>query len=442
MFSNRDLAALMIPLVIEQTLTTLIGTVDTLMVATLGSAAVSGVALVDTINNLVLNIFTALATGGCIICSQYLGRKDLRGAGNAGRQVLLSMLVLSSAVMAVCLLLRRPLLSLIFGRVEPEVMASALTYFFVTAVSYPFLGVYNASAALCRTTGNSRLPMVISFCSNLMNIGGNYIAIFILGWGVGGAAVSTLLSRVAACVVLLVIQRRPGYPLPIGPYHTIRPEIATIALVLKIGIPTGLENGLFHFGKLAVQSAVSTLSTTEIAAQSVTASLELLTSMPSMAIGVGMLTVVGQCMGAGRLDEARRYTLKLTAWGAVAMLIINWAIYFLTAPITRISNMEPEAAALTCSLMLLISIFKPVLWPMAFLPVNGMKAAGDVGFAVLVSSLSMWIFRVGLCYLLIYAFHSGPVGVWLGMFADWAVRSVVYSVRFFRGKWAEKRVLN
>ena len=441
MFSNRDLARLLIPLVIEQVLTAFMGTVDTIMVSTISSAAVSGVSLVDSINVLMQYIFAALATGGTIVCSQYLGKRDVEGANNAARQVLLTVLVLSSAITIFCIGLRRPLLSLIFGSVESDVMDAALIYFLLTGLSYPFIGLYDVSAALYRATGNSRLPMTISAFCNLLNIIGNAITIYVLGMGVMGAALSTLISRILASVILLVIQNRPHQVLTVGPYRTIRPDFAIITLVLSIGIPTGLENGLFQFGKLAVQSAVSTLSTSEIAAQAIVVVLEAFTSMPSMAIGLGLITVAGRCMGAGRPDEAKRYTLKLTALSAVVLLVFNWAVYFLTGPITRLAGMEAEAAALTCSLMLIISIVKPFLWPMAFTPVNGMKAAGDVRFAMIVSTITMWIFRVGLCYLLIRGFGFGPLGVWIGMFADWGVRSIIYSVRFFRGRWATKHVL-
>ena len=441
MYSNRDLAKLLIPLIIEQMLTALMGTVDTVMVSTISPAAVSGVSLVDSINVLMQYVFAALATGGTIVCSQYLGRRDVNGANNAARQVLLSVLVLSTVITVVCVVFRQPLLALIFGSAEPAVMDAALTYFLLTALSYPFMGIYDVSAALYRATGNSRLPMVISASCNVVNIVGNSITIYILDWGVAGAALSTLVSRILAAVILLIIQARPHQILTVGPYRTIRPDFATIALVLSIGIPTGLENGLFQFGKLAVQSAVSTLSTTEISAQAIVVVLEAFTSMPSMAIGLGLVTVAGQCMGAGRPDEARRYIWKLTALSAAVLFITNWAVYFLTAPITRLAGMEAEAAALTCQLMLIISIVKPFLWPMAFTPVNGMKAAGDVRFTMVVSTVSMWIFRVGLCYLLILGHGFGPLGVWIGMFADWAVRSVIYTIHLIRGRWATKRVL-
>ena len=441
MFSNRDLARLLVPLIIEQVLTAFMGTVDTVMVSTISSAAVSGVSLVDSINTLMLYIFAALSTGGTIVCSQYLGRRDVEGANNAARQVLLAVLVLSTAITVLCVGLRRPILGLIFGSVEPAVMDSALIYFLITGLSYPFIGLYNVSAALYRATGNSKLPMLISASSNLLNIIGNSITIYVLDLGVMGAALSTLLSRVVASTVMLLIQRRPHQVLTVGPYHTIRPDLPIIGLVLSIGIPTGLENGLFQFGKLAVQSAVSTLSTTEMSAQAIVVVLEAFTSMPSMAIGLGLITVAGRCMGAGRPDEARRYIIKLTILSAEVMFVVNWAVYFLTGPITRLAGMEPEAAALTCSLMLVISIVKPFLWPMAFTPVNGMKAAGDVRFAMLASTATMWIFRVGLCYLLIRGLGFGPLGVWIGMFADWGVRSVIYTVRFLRGRWAAKHVL-
>ena len=393
MYSNRDLAKLLIPLIIEQMLTALMGTVDTVMVSTISPAAVSGVSLVDSINVLMQYVFAALATGGTIVCSQYLGRRDVNGANNAARQVLLSVLVLSTVITVVCVVFRQPLLALIFGSAEPAVMDAALTYFLLTALSYPFMGIYDVSAALYRAPG--QLPAAHGDLRQLQcgEHRGQLHHHLHSGLGGGGSrSVHPGLPHSGRSDPA----DHPGPPPPDPhrwalPHHP--PRLCHHRLVLSIGIPTGLENGLFQFGKLAVQSAVSTLSTTEISAQAIVVVLEAFTSMPSMAIGLGLVTVAGQCMGAGRPDEARRYIWKLTALSAAVLFITNWAVYFLTAPITRLAGMEAEAAALTCQLMLIISIVKPFLWPMAFTPVNGMKAAGDVRFTMVVSTVSMWIFR-------------------------------------------------
>ena len=441
MFSNRQLRALLVPLIIEQVLTSLMGIVDTMMVANVGSAAVSGVSCVDTINKLVLYMLTALATGGAIVCSQYLGRRDRDNAGRAARQVLLGSFAMGAAIMLVCLLLRRPILGLVFGQVERSVMQAAEDYFLVTAFSYPFLALFNAGAAIYRSSGNSRLPMAVSVCCNFINIGGNALLMFVFHMGVTGAALATTVSTVLSALVLLALQRRKGQEIDLGRLRDLRPDWKVIGLVLSIGIPSGLENSMFQLGKLVVQSTVSTLGTTAISANAIVVVLELMNCMPSMAIGIGLVTVAGQCIGAGKPDQARYYIRKLTIWSAAVLLVTVWLIYFATAPVMALAGLEPEAAEMGLHTMLWISIVKPFLWPLAFTPVNGMRAAGDVRFALIVSAVSMWVCRVGLTTVLCRFLGVGLLGVWSGYFVDWAVRSVAFTLRFRSGKWTRRRVI-
>ncbi len=432
---------LLLPLVIEQIFTALMGTADTMMVARVGDAAVSAVSLVDAVNNLMLMLFTATATGGTISCAQFLGADDQQGANRAARQVLLCVGVISLVCCVACVTLRRLLLGAVFGQVEPAVMEAALTYFGVTALSYPFIGAYYASAALYRAAGNSRLPMAVSAAGNLLNILGNALFLFVLHWGVFGAALSTTLSRVFQCVVILLLHRRPGQIIVLDHYRQLRPDWRLIRTVLRVGIPTGVENGMFQLGRLMVQSTVATLSTAEIAAQAVLNTLEYFTSMPSMAIGLGLVTVAGQCMGAGRPQEAKYYSLKLTLYSELLVIGTGALILLSTETVCGLSGLGAESAAIVCRMMLLITVVKPFVWPLAFTLPNGMRAAGDVRFSMLLSALSMWVFRVTLCVVLIRVCGFGVLGVWIAMFVDWLDRSVWYSVRFFRGKWMRKQVL-
>ncbi len=442
MFSNRDLKRLLIPLIIEQMLTSLIGTVDTMMVSNLGPASVSGVALVDSINKLVIFLFTALATGGTIVCSQYIGRSDKRNADSAAKQVLLSAFVLSLAIALVASFLRDGLLRLIFGRVEPEVMTSASAYFRVTIFSYPFIALFGAASALYRASGNSRLPMKVSLFANLINIVGNATLMFVLDMGVVGAGLATLCSNAFAAIVMLVFLRRPGQRIEIGRYSAIRPNFHMIWLVLCIGIPSGIENAMFQFGKLAVQSTVSTLGTTAMAANAIVAAVELMTSMPSQAVATGLMTVVGQCMGAGKPEQAKYYIKKLTLWSFCILFVLNWLAMALMPLVTRLAGMDAATREMTMDTMLFISILKPVFWMCAFVPASGMRAAGDVKFGMIVSTCTMWILRVGLSTLLCRHFGFGLIGIWWGFFADWTGRSIIFGLRYRSGKWAKQKVID
>lgn len=346
MFSRRELAKLVLPLVVELIFTALMGTADTMMVARVGDAAVSGVSLVDAVNNLMLMVFTATATGGTIVCAQYLGAHDPAGANRAARQVLLCVAVISLLCCGLCVACRRPLLRAVFGNVEDSVMDAGLTYFWVTALSYPFIGVYDASAALYRASGDAKKPMIVSAIGNLLNIVGNAVFLFVFHWGVFGAALSTTLSRVFQCAVILILHRRPGQVIVLDRYAQIRPDWRLIRAILRVGIPTGVENGMFQLGKLMVQSTVALLSTAEIAAQAVVNTMEYFTSMPSMAIGLGLVTVAGQCMGAGRPEEAKHYTLWFTVWSEILILLTGIVIFLVVGPVCR--GQRPQRGEFVC----------------------------------------------------------------------------------------------
>ena len=309
LFTNKQLRTLLVPIMVEQLLSSLMGTADTMMVSNVGSAAISAVSLVDAINILVIQALSALAAGGAILCSQYLGSQSLKKAKRSAEQVLFVMLVLSCSLSLLCLIFRFPLLRLIFGTVDTDVMANSQIYFFFTLLSFPFIGLYDAGASILRAQNNTKGPMTISILSNFLNIGGNAILIFVFGMGVAGAAISTLVSRIFCAIVVIWQLRNPAEQIYVRNYFSIRPDWSLIKRVLFIGIPSGIENSMFQFGKLAIQSTVSTLGTVAIAAQAMTSILEALNGIAAMGVGIGLMTVVGQCIGAKRKDEAI-YTSK------------------------------------------------------------------------------------------------------------------------------------
>ena len=387
-FSNVDIRKLLIPIMLENLLASLMGTVDTMMVSNVGASAVSAVSLVDSINILVIQALSALAAGGAILCSQYIGSSNPKGANRAARQVFLVMTVLSFFISAICLVLRVPMLKFIFGSVEAEVMADSQAYFLFTLLSFPFIGLYDAGASIMRAQKDSKSPMTISIISNFLNIGGNAILIFGLGMGVAGAALSTLASRVFCAVVVIIKLRNPSQTICVNRYYTIRPDWDLIKRVLYIGIPSGIENSMFQFGKLAIQSTVSTLGTTAIAAQAMTNMLEMLNGTAVIGVGIGLMTVVGQSLGAGRKDEAVYYMKKLMAFSEVFLIICCAVVYALARPITMIGGMEAKSAEMCLDMMFWITIVKPMVWMFAFIPAYGMRAAGDVKFSMITSCTS------------------------------------------------------
>lgn len=441
MFSTKDLKKLLIPVVVEQVLNSFMGTADTMMVSQVGSAAISAVSLVDSINVLVIQVFSALATGAAIICSQYLGRKDEKNCNRAAVQVVFTVLTISVVLSALCIIFRRPLLGLIFGQVEADVMNNSLIYFLITAISFPFIALYDAGAAFFRAGGESRFPMRVSVISNVLNIAGNAVLIFGFKMGVEGAAISTLVSRAFCMVVVFIALRKPSQPVVVRNYLNFRPDFPLIVKILSIGIPSGIENGMFQFGKLAIQSSVSTLGTTAIAAQAMTIILENLNGIAAIGVGIGLMTVVGQCMGAGRKEEAKYYIVKLSVWSEVIVLVSCAMVFLLTKPVTFIAGMEAQSANMCFSMVMAITIVKPIVWVPAFIPPYGLRAAGDVKFSMIMSSLTMWLCRVILCIYLIRCQGFGPIAVWIGMFADWTLRAVIFTVRYLSGRWLRIKVI-
>ena len=441
LFPRRALWMLLIPLIIEQMLNSLMGMVDTLMVSRVGAEAISAVSLVDSINNLVLQVFAAMAAGAAIICSQYLGRKDEKGCNDAAKQIVLTVVVISSVIMIIGVGFRKPLLHLIFGSVEEAVMTNAQMYFLITALSYPFIALFQAGAAFYRACGNSKFTMKTALIANVANIVGNTLFIFILQMGAAGAAISTLISRALCAFVVFYALRKPGYAIQLKNYFSIRPDLNLIVKILAIGVPSGIENGMFQFGKLAIQSSVSSLGTAAIAAQAMTIIFENVNGMAAVGIGIGLMTVVGQSIGAGRQEEAKYYIVKLAGYAEVAMIISCILVYIAARPVTVLAGMSEESTALCMQMILAITIVKPILWVPSFTPPNGLRAAGDVRFSMITATLTMWLCRVALSIFLMRVVKTGPIGVWYGMFADWGVRGVIFTIRFVRGKWLRFKVI-
>ena len=441
LFSNKALVALLIPIVVEQLLNSFMGMIDTMMVSNVGSEALSGVSLVDSVNNLIVQLFSAMATGAAIVCSHYVGMRDKEGANNAAKQVVISVGVIALVITVFGIIFKRQILGIIFGQIEPGVMENAVIYFFFTALSYPFLALFSAGSAIFRSCGNSRYPMTVSVISNVINIIGNYILIFTFDMGVTGAAIATLISRIFCMVAVYVALAKPRQDIMVNDYMNIRPDWSLIKTILAIGIPSGIENSMFQFGKLAIQSTVSTMGTAVIAAQAMTNILEGLNGIFGLGVGMCLMTVVGQCMGAGRKEEARYYIIKLCIIAEVGITISCLLVYAMLRRVTVVGGMESSGAALCIGMVTAITMVKPLIWTGSFVPAYGLRAAGDVRFSMTTSIITMWGCRVALCIFLVKTYNMGPMAVWYGMFADWALRSVIFFSRFLSGKWMKKEVI-
>ena len=423
LFPRQALVALLLPLIAEQALSVTIGLADTLMVSSVGEAAVSGVSLVDSFNTLMIQIMSALATGGAVVTSQYIGHQEPKNAKAAAAQILFVLSSFSVLVAAVVIGGRHAILRGIFGSIDADVMHYAETYFLLSALSYPFIGLYNAGAALFRAQGNSKISMLSSLVMNVVNIGGNAMLIYGFGMGVMGAALASLVSRAIACAVVLYLLQKPG-------------------CALRVGIPAGIENGMFQIGKLSVASLTSTLGTAAIAANAVANTTSTFLNIPASAVGLAVLTVVGQCLGAGEKEQAVWYARRLLLLAYAGAWIMNLSAFFFADKLAlTLFHLSPEAQAMALQVMQWFNIFSIFFWPSSFTLPNILRAAGDASFTMSVSIVSMWVFRVGFCYLWVLKMGGGLLSIWMGMYLDWAFRSICFVVRFVRGKWLEQKVI-
>ena len=429
------------PLVIEQFLAVTIGMADTVMVATNGEAAVSGISLVDSINMLLVQIFAALATGGAVVASQYLGRQDRNSACRSAKQLLYTMTVLAVGITVVSVVFCLQILRFVFGGIASDVMANAQIYYRLTALSYPFLAIYNAGAALFRSMGNSRISMLVSLLMNLINIIGNAILIYGFNWSVAGAGTATLFSRIVAAVLMLILIRTKDNLIFIENIFHFEFHPDMIQKILAIGVPNGLENGMFQIGKLIVQNLVTTLGTSAIAANAIANSISSFPNIPGTAIGLGLITVVGQCVGARDYEHAVFYTKRLMKVAYFSMGALDVLLFLLAGPITGVFHLSAEATATAAQILVYFAVFNAVIWPVSFTLPNALRAAGDARFTMATSMISMWVFRIGFSYILGLSLGLGVEGTWFAMYIDWSVRAIVFLIRFAGGKWKLKKVI-
>ncbi|MFV0496550.1 MAG: MATE family efflux transporter [Candidatus Fimivivens sp.] len=441
MFSNKDITRLMIPLIIEQALAVTIGVADTVMVAYVGETVVSGVSIVDAINMLLVQVFAALATGGAIVVAQYLGRQDKSAACEAAKQLFLVMSAIGATVATICVIWRYDILRLVYQTVEPAVLEAAQEYFYLTALSVPFFAVYNAGAALFRSQGNARISMMTALMMNVLNIGGNAVFLFGYQMGARGVGLSTLISRIVGAIVMLYLvrdSRNKVYVERIFPLN-IRPKM--VSTILRIGVPTGLENGMFHFGKLMVSGLIASFGTVAITANAVANSLTSVTCIPGSAVGLGMITIVGQCIGAGAYDQARHYIKKLLKLAYIIGGATNILALLFMKQLVGAFFLSPQTAQLAIIVCSMHAAAWLVFWPPAFAISNGLRAAGDVKFTMIVSVSVMWACRIGLSYVFALYYGMGLIGVWLAMIIDWVVRGAFYMTRFMGTKWHSHNVI-
>ena len=435
LFSRNDLVRLIIPLIVDQFLQVAVGLSDSIMVARVGEAAVSGVSLVDTVMLLIINIFTALATGGAVIAGQYLGRKDPKTGCEATAQLFNFTFLFSIFIMILGYLGQNVILYHVFGKIEPEVMKDSRTYLLIVPSSIPMIAMYNAGAAIFRAMGNSHIAMKTSLLMNSINVFGNALLIFGFHCGVEGVAIPTVVSRGVACVVILILLNNQEHELHILHPYPFKIKWNVLKKILYIGIPNGLENSMFQLGKIAVLSLVSGLGTASLAANAVGNNIANFAILPGMSFGFALLTVCAQCVGAGDFEQVKYYTKHMMRVEYLCLIASNLIVILALPFILSVYNLSDEAARYANDIILYHAACVVTIWPLSFTLPNTLRAAADVKITMVLSIISMWVFRFGFSYLLTMVFHMGIFGVWVAMTIDWLVRGIFFVCRYKSGRW-------
>ncbi len=441
MFSTEQLQKLIYPLIIEQILAITVGMADTIMISYAGESAMSGVSLVDMINTLMINIFIAVSTGGAVILSQYLGSKNTKKASKAASQLIMISAVIAIVFMIVFILGNHFILKLFFGAIEFDVMKNAKIYFLISVCSYPFIAIFDSCSAIFRSMGNSKVSMEISVEMNILNGIGNAILIFGFSMGVMGAALSTLFARIIGTLFIFILldKRRNLVAVSVKEIFTWDKEI--IYRILYIGIPSGIENGIFQLGRVLVVSIISTYGTAQIAANAVANGLDSMGTIAGQAMNLAMLTVIGHCMGAGKKEEAVFYTKKLWKLTYQITFVINTVILLSLPLLLKLFSLSEEVYRYSYILILIHNGIAIFLWPTAFTMPNALRAAGDVKFCMIVSVFSMIAFRILFSVVFGTWFGLGIIGVWIAMVMDWIFRASVFTIRLSQGRWLEYKII-
>ncbi|MHC1722340.1 MAG: MATE family efflux transporter [Aminipila sp.] len=434
-FSNHDLFTLFLPLIIEQGLEYTVGMAASMMVAQVGESAVSGVSLVDFIMALIISIFAALATGGSVIASQYLGRKDTQNASKAANQLIKCALLLSVVITILLYLFKSLILNHLFGSITEEVLDAANQYFMIVAISVPFLALYNAGAAIFRTMGNAKLPMKIMLVMNIINVAGNALLVWGFHMGVVGVAIPTLVSRVGAAVLVLYLAHKKECVLRITFFLTEKFDYTMVKRILNIGAPFGFENGMFYLGRLVVLSVVSIFGTASIAANSVAGTIVMFEVLPGMAMNLGLSVIISRCIGAGDFEQAKYYKRKVRILMHIGFIVSSAIVMMLMPLIMNVYNLSTEATSMTWTIIIAHAVLMILIWPSGYMLPIVFRGAGDAKFPMVVSILSMIFCRIVLSYVFAMGFHMGMLGTWAAMFVDWVVKAVIYQWYYKKDKW-------
>lgn len=432
---------MLIPLVFEQLMIVLVGLVDTALLSGVNQSSLAAFSLVDSINQLLTQFFLAIGAGGAIIAAQYLGREDRKGAENTANQATLMVLAISTLIAVPVMLLKTPILQLLYPKIDMGIRQPAQQYLLLTAISYPFFALYNSGTSMLYAQGFSKLSMMTSITMNTGKILMNYVFITMWKMDIHGAGLATILSRVIGAVMVtwfLMDQH--------APIHYTRPfklsfRWSAIKRILTVALPSGFENIIFLTCKLIIGMMIAGYSGAMIAANAAANTISTYISVPANAINLVTITIISQCVGAGRGAEAKRIS-KMLQYGTIASLAVTSALVAIFInPIIGMLKLSPEAFEHTRQIMLVYCVMSVIIWTPAFGLPNSLRAAGDNRYVMYAAVFSVVVFRLLGSWVLGNLLGLQVHGIWYAMYLDWAVRSAFFIHRFRSGKWLLHRLV-
>ncbi len=434
LYSKKDLKKLILPLLAEQALTLTVGMADTMMIASAGEAAVSGVSLVDMLNTLIISVLGALATGGAVVTSQFLGAGNRKDACKSARQLTVSSICITMVISILIMIFHNGIISLFFGKIEADVFRNCVIYLLFSAVSFPFLALYNSCAAIFRSMGNSQITLKVSVIENIINIGGNALGMYVFHAGVAGVAIPSLISRAVAGFILYVLLKNTK-----NEVYFSRDKFSfdwlMIKRILSLGIPSGIENGIFQLGRVIVVSIIASFGTVQIAANGVSNGLDSMGCIVGQAMNLAMITVIGRCVGTGQEKLVRHYTKKLMIITYSYTFCLNLLIILGLPWILKLYGLNDDTTHLSYILVMIHNSAAILLWPLSFTFPNMLRACNDVRFPMIISILSMFTFRIFFSLFLGVYMGYGAIGVWIAMILDWLFRITCFIIRYLSGHW-------
>ncbi len=441
LFTDSMLKAMIIPLVTEQLLQMVVGLADTMMVSYAGEAVVAGVGLDTMIYTIFIYLFTAISAGGSVVVAQYLGSKNRENSNLSASQIFHLTGVISLICMALMLLFGSSLLELMYPTTEPATMEACKTYMWIVSLSFPANALYNAGAALYRTMGKTSVTMKVSLVTNLVNVVGNAIGIFVLHAGAAGVAWPTTISWYAAAIIMTALCFKDGQDVQIQWKQMLKLDVPMSKRILGVAIPNSVENTLFQAAKVVLGVLIATFGTSQIAANSTGQTFWSLAACMGSAMNTIFITVIGRCVGAGDEEAAEWYMKKLTRLSLVLASIWNILIMALTPVLLPLYDLSSETKHLILIIVAIHNLFSATVQPFAMPLSSGLRAAGDVKFTMWASIFCTVICRTFLSFLLAKWLGMGVIGIALAMALDWCIKAVLDIWRFRSGKWKNRRVI-